>query len=482
MSSSVITPLLSSESQTEPAQILQRHIGKPACRWTIDDLVSVFRSRGMGVLSLMHVGGDGWLKTLDFVPRDALHLADVLAGGERADGSSLFGDLGIPVGASDIVIRPRLSTAFVDPFTPEPTLAVLCSHFDRHGAPLPESPDTLVRAAHARLLRETGVELHALGEIEFFLGTRAGDAEIYGASERGYHASSPFVFGEALRRKALVHLAEMGVPVKYGHAEVGYVEADAADARVWEQHEIELWLRPLPEAADAVVLTQWVLRNLAQRAGMLCSFAPMARKGHAGSGMHFHFAPYADGEYLPHTLDGGTLTPQARWLIGGLVAYGAAMMAFGNRSRDSFVRLGQGKEAPVELTWGRYNRSALVRIPIVPSDDGGRATSPETIEFRLPDGSAHPHLLLGAVAQAFVAGQAMPGAAACSKQAACSPRTCWIASSRSCAGRRGEAQLNVKALILGRDSQGIRVGLIVTVVRDTHVRLRHDRHDFAVRR
>jgi glutamine synthetase len=67
--------------------------------------------------------------------------------------------------------------------------------------------------------------------------------------------------------------------------------ADAADSRVWEQHEIELWLRPLPEAADAVVLTQWVLRNLAQRAGMLCSFAPMARKGHAGSGLHFHFVP-----------------------------------------------------------------------------------------------------------------------------------------------------------------------------------------------
>ncbi len=64
--------------------------------------------RGIRVLSLMHVGGDGWLKTLDFVPRDVAHLTDVLSGGERADGSSLFGDLGIPVGASDIVMRPRL--------------------------------------------------------------------------------------------------------------------------------------------------------------------------------------------------------------------------------------------------------------------------------------------------------------------------------------------------------------------------------------
>jgi glutamine synthetase len=386
------------------AQTLHRQIGKAAGEWTVEDLVGFVRDQGIRLLSLMHVGGDGWLKTLDFVPRDSAHLADVLSGGERADGSSLFGDLGIPVGASDIVIRPRLSTAFMDPFAAEATLAVLCSHFDRQGAPLAESPDTVVRAAYQRLVAETGVELHALGEIEFFLGARLGDAESYGANERGYHSTSPFVFGETLRRAALVHLAEMGVAVKYGHAEVGYVEADAADSRVWEQHEIELWLRPLPEAADAVVLTQWVLRNLAQRAGMLCNFAPMARKGHAGSGMHFHFAPRSGNAYLPHTAADGNLTSEAKWLIGGLVTHGAAMMAFGNRSRDSFVRLGQGKEAPSAVTWGRYNRKALVRIPIIPTDQNGRATSPGTIEFRLPDGSAHPHLLLAGIAQAFVDG------------------------------------------------------------------------------
>ena len=168
-----------------------------------------------------------------------------------------------------------------------------------------------------------------------------------------------------------------------------------------------MWLQPLPAAADAVVLTQWVLRNLALRAGMLCSFAPMARKGHAGSGMHFHFAPRVDGGYRAHTAPDGELLPEARWLIGGLVQHGAALMAFGNRSRDSFVRLSQGKEAPNVVTWGRYNRKALVRIPIIPTDEHGRPTSPGTIEFRLPDGSAHPHLLLAGVAQAMAAGSRM---------------------------------------------------------------------------
>ncbi|HNV01686.1 MAG TPA: hypothetical protein PLE61_00240 [Vicinamibacterales bacterium] len=386
---------------------LRLQIGKPPDAWGADDLAAFVRDRRVRLLSLMHVGGDGWLKTLDFVPRDSEHLVDVLLGGERADGSSLFGDLGIPSGASDIMLRPRLSTAFLDPFSSEPSLALLCSHYNRHGAPLAESPDTLVRSAYRRLVTATGVELHALGEIEYFLGTRSGEASAYGTSERGYHASSPFVFGEALRRTALVRLAEMGVPVKYGHAEVGYVEAEAADGRAWEQHEIELWLRPLPEAADAVVLTQWVLRNLAQRAGMLCSFAPMARKGHAGSGLHFHFAPLKEQAYLPHTGADGGLAPEAQWLIGGLVTHGAAMMAFGNRDRDSFVRLSQAKEAPNAVTWGRYNRRALVRIPIIPVDQAGRQTSPGTVEFRLPDGSAHPHLLLAGIAQAFVDGHAM---------------------------------------------------------------------------
>ena len=120
------------EPRRDPAQTLHRQIGKPPASWTVDDLMAFVRDRGIRILSLMHVGGDGWLKTLDFVPLDRSHLADILSGGERADGSSLFGDLGIPVGASDIAIRPRLSTAFLDPFAPEPTLAVIVPAPPRH--------------------------------------------------------------------------------------------------------------------------------------------------------------------------------------------------------------------------------------------------------------------------------------------------------------------------------------------------------------
>jgi len=391
-----------------PARRLERVFGKPAPEWTAADLVEFVRTEGVRVVSLMHVGSDGWLKTLDFVPRSVEHLRDVIQGGERADGSSIFTGSGIRAGASDVLLRPRVSSAFLDPFAARPTLVVMCGHAGRDGQPLPVSPDTIVRAAHARVQQELGIDLWALGEVEYFLGKRAAEVDSYGADERGYHASSPFVFGERLRRQALTLLAEIGVPIKYGHSEVGYIRPAANEDTIWEQHEIEMSLAPLPEAADHVVLVHWVLRNLAHQDGMRCSFDPIMRKGHAGSGLHFHFSPTKKGQHLGRFDKDGRMADPGQWLIAGFVRHGGALMAFGNRVEGSFVRLLQGKEAPTAVAWGRYDRHALVRIPITARAADGREVSPPTIEFRLPDGSAHPHLLLAGAAQAMVAGRAVP--------------------------------------------------------------------------
>lgn len=391
-----------------PAWKLAQLIGKPNSEWTVDDLISLVRSQNIELISLMHIGGDGHLKTLDFVPRNTAHLRDILTAGERADGSSIFAGSGIQAGASDIVLRPRLQSAFLDPFAQEPTLVVLCGHIGRDGKPLPESPDTLLNAAYQRLKKETGVDLHALGEVEYFIGKHPGENSNYGSDDRGYHASSPFVFGEKLRRQALITLAGMGIPLKYAHSEVGYVAADEKENWIWEQHEIELLLQPLPQAAESVVLVQWVLRNLAHQNGMLCSFDPVVRQGHAGNGMHFHMSPVVRGQNLSLNGSDGRLRDQAKWLIGGLARYGTTLMAFGNRAPTSFLRLTQGKEAPQTVTWGRFNRKALVRLPIIPKDEKGRAVCPETIEYRLPDGSAHPYLLLAGIAQAMIAGKTLP--------------------------------------------------------------------------
>jgi glutamine synthetase len=389
-----------------PARTLERIIGKPASSWTFQDLMDLYREQRIRLISLMHVGGDGWLKTLDFVPRDAEHLQDVLEGGERADGSSLFAGKGIRAEASDMLLRPRVESAFLDPFCQSPTLVLMCQHIGRDGMPLQESPDAILKRGYDRLRAETGIDLWALGEVEYFLGKHAAESDIYGADERGYHASSPFVFGQDLRRQALIILAKIGVPIKYGHSEVGYIAATEADDMIWEQHEVELALAPLPLAAEGVALTQWVLRNLVHQCGMRCSFDPILRKGHAGSGLHFHMSPLLDGKHAGRCATGDGLSDAGKWLVAGLVQYGTTLMVFGNRNPGSFIRLSQAKEAPVGITWGAYDRHALVRLPLTATTAAGRIVSPPTIEFRLPDGSAHPHLLLAGVVQAMLAGRA----------------------------------------------------------------------------
>ena len=389
-----------SDSSVPPEGTLSNMIASRREDWGVEELVEVARKFSIRNLHLMHVGGDGWIKSLDFTLPTHEDLERVLRTGERADGSSLFAGMGITAGASDIVLLPRPETAFLDPFSSEPALCVLCGHRDREGNLLDISPDTIVRRAFDRVSDALGCELTALGEVEYFLGHPSDKRESYGSDDRGYHATSPFVFGAELRRRAMQLLEDLGVSVKYGHSEVGWMQAEGW---TWEQHEIELALAPLPAAADALVLTQWVLRNLAHREGLRASFEPVVVAGHAGSGSHFHFSPMREGEHLGAGEKVSEFGPEARALIGGLVHDGGALMAWGNRDGSSFTRLAQGKESPETITWGCYNRKALVRIPIrAASPDGSTVTAP-TIEFRLPDGSVHPHLLLAGVAQAMVA-------------------------------------------------------------------------------
>jgi len=51
-----------------------------------------------------------------------------------------------------------------------------------------------------------------------------------------------------------------------------------------------------------------------------------------------------------------------------------------------------------------------VRLPMLARTEDGRAVAPPTIEFRLPDGSAHPHLVLAGAAQAMCDTAEVPAA------------------------------------------------------------------------
>jgi glutamine synthetase len=374
----------------------------------------------------MHVGGDGQLRVLDFAPSSNKHLKDVLLHGERADGSSIFNGLGIDTRKSDIVLHPRIETAFIEPFSEIPAMAVLCDHYDRDGRLLSVSPSTIVRRAAERFKEASnGAELWSLGEVEYFVGSDVSKTfqkhELRchdWAEEGGYHAVSPTALFLELRRKAICTLADIGVPVKYAHGEVGLISpSDATKGMTWEQHEIELALAPLVQAADGLVLTEWVLSSLAKEMHLAISFRPMLLQGHAGSGLHQHMSVVCNGVHLPHVnRDDGMMSDSTSWLVSGLLELGGALMCVGNRTEDSFLRLTQGSEAPKGVFWGYFNRGSMIRLPVQVvsrresenDDEIVTVVTPATVEYRLGDGSAFPHLLLAGIAQAATLGASMP--------------------------------------------------------------------------
>lgn len=112
---------------------------------TRDDIIRFVRKNGIRRINFMYPGGDGKVKTLNFVLSDLDYLRTILTCGERVDGSSLFSF--IEASSSDLYVLPRYATAFLDPFAEVPTLCMLCSFFNKNGQPLESAPDHTLRKA-----------------------------------------------------------------------------------------------------------------------------------------------------------------------------------------------------------------------------------------------------------------------------------------------------------------------------------------------
>ena len=373
---------------------------KPSSEWTKDDIVRFIRENEIKMVNLMYPGGDGKLKTLNFVINNLDYLDTILTCGERVDGSSLFSF--IQAGSSDLYVVPRYASAFVDPFAEIPTLCLLASYFDKDGNPLESSPEyTLAKAAKA--FREvTGMEFHAMGELEYYVITP--DEEVFPAvDQRGYHESMPYAKTNDFRTLCMSYIAKAGGQIKYGHSEVGNFSQDGL---VYEQNEIEFLPVPVEKAADELMIAKWIIRNLAYQMGMNVTFAPKITTGKAGSGMHIHMRLMKDGRSM--MLDGGRLSDTARTAIAGLMELAAGITAFGNKNPTSYFRLVPHQEAPTNICWGDRNRSVLVRVPLgwAAGIDMCHKANPQqptelpdtslkqTFEVRSPDGSADVYQLL----------------------------------------------------------------------------------------
>jgi len=358
------------------------------------------------MVNFRYVGGDGRLKTLNFVITSKAQLDRLLSIGERVDGSSLLPY--IEAASSDLYVMPRYKTAYVNPFSPIPTVDIICSYYTKEGIPLPSSPENIVRKANQTLRNSTGFTLEALGELEYYVFYDS--QPVYQATtQKGYHESAPFSKWEDLRCEAMLAIAQAGGKVKYGHSEVGNIREEDQEM---EQHEIEFLPVPVEDAADQIVIAKWILRMIGYKYGVTISLAPKILAGHAGSGLHIHTRLVKDGKNM--MIEDNRLSDTAKKVIAGYLTLAPSLTAFGNTVPTSYLRLVPHQEAPTNICWGDRNRSVLVRVPLGwlnvknmakdanPQDKGefSESMDSQTVEFRCPDGSAEVHLLLAGLAVA----------------------------------------------------------------------------------
>ena len=389
---------------------------KPAEELTKADIIRYVCENDIRMINFMYPGGDGKLKTLNFVITNLQYLDTILTCGERVDGSSLFSF--IQAGSSDLYVLPRFRTAFLDPFAEIPTLSMLCSFFDKDGQPLASAPEQTLRKASETFTRVTGFQFEAMGELEYYV--ISADEEVFHAQDqRGYHESAPYAKTNEFRTKCMKYIAQTGGQIKYGHSEVGNF---TLDGMTYEQNEIEFLPVAVEQAADQLMLAKWVIRNLAYEEGYDVTFAPKITTGKAGSGLHIHMRMTKDGKN--QMLENGVLSESARRMIAGMMDVAPAITAFGNKNPTSYFRLVPHQEAPTNVCWGDRNRSVLVRVPLgwaagvdmsamanpLEQEQKRDMSGKQTVEMRSPDGSADLYQLLAGLCVACRHGLEMENA------------------------------------------------------------------------
>ena len=341
---------------------------------------------------------------------------DNLTNGFPFDGSSI--DAWQPINQSDMILKPDVETAFLDPFTADPTVIVICDVYDIYENELyAKCPRSIAKKA-LNYAREQGIADAAYfgPENEFFIfddvkfsdnineagykvesteGVWADDYDIEGGNighrprtKGGYFPVQPTDTMVDLRAEMMQILEEVGLEVVLGHHEVAQA-----------QGEIGVVFGDIITAGDNVQKYKYVVKMVAHLNGKTATFMPKPLYGDNGNGMHVHQSLWKDGKNLFYKEgEYGNLSDMARYYAGGIFKHAASVAAFTNPSTNSYKRLIPGFEAPSILTYSSQNRSAACRIPY---GAGEKATR---IEMRFPDSSSCPYLAFAAMMMAGLDG------------------------------------------------------------------------------
>ena len=344
---------------------------------TKEELLLQVKERSIKFIDLQFTDIGGAVKNVTLPTKE---LESKLSHGIWFDGSSIEGFARIA--ESDMYLVPDISTFAVLPWLSgnEATARLICNVYTPDGQPFIGDP----RSVLTRVIAEAdkmGFTYNTGPELEFFLLKPNADGKIDPPNPQdsaGYFDQPVDMVATSLWRQIAEALSAFDIETETMHHEVAT-----------GQHEIDFHYSDALKTADNAVTFRVLVKILADQKGLYATFMPKLTRGLSGSGMHVHQSLSYKSNGRNAFSDPGDqhgLSKTAKHFIAGQLAHARGMSAILAPLVNSYKRLVLGYEAPVYISWGRINRSALIRIP--------RAHTPEStrIELRCPDPSCNPYL------------------------------------------------------------------------------------------
>jgi glutamine synthetase len=351
---------------------------------THEEVLRIVAEKEIPIIRLWFTDILGHLRGFAITPRE---LPEALQSGLGFDGSSVEGFARIH--ESDLMAFPDPNTFKILPDEVEGSRAAImfCDLKTPEGEPYEGDTRYVLRRNLEKIAKE-GYSFYVGPELEYFYLKDDHSAQVL--DEGGYFDASITGIGSVLRKKSVQALEDIGIPVEYAHHEVAP-----------SQHEIDLRYDKALEMADKVIIYRFLVKEVAQQNGYYATFMPKPIFGINGSGMHVHQSIFQGDRNLFFTAENEYhLSDFAKSYIAGILVHIREMTALLNQWVNSYKRLVPGYEAPVYISWGQKNRSALVRVPRYRI---GKENSTR-IELRSADPVCNPYLAFSAMLAAGMKG------------------------------------------------------------------------------
>lgn len=288
----------------------------------------------------------------------------------------------------DMVMVPDFTTATAAPWTADVTLQVIHDAMDQEGNPIPYSPRNVLKRI-VKLYNDQGWTPVVAPEMEFFLTAPNIDPNMPVEPPMGRTGRK----AAGKQAYSLSAIDEYGKVIDdiYDYAEAQGLEIDGI-LQEGGAGQIELNLEhgdPV-RLADEVFFFKRMIREAALRHDCFATFMAKPIAGEPGSAMHIHTS-VVDSRTDKNIFSEkkGEETEAFLHCIAGLQNHLTGAIAVMAPYVNSYRRYVPDFSAPINLEWGRDNRTTGLRIPI-------STPAARRIENRLPGMDCNPYLGIAA--------------------------------------------------------------------------------------